>query len=510
MRDLIVPGETCVAHAPAWSGVVVDADEYYRDVADAIEQARSYVLIAGWQLESSVWLRRRAEDEERARTLREVVRAAVRHNPELRIYVLAWDWSTVYALDREWATADKLRAAGRGKLRFLYDSSHAPGASQHDKLVIVDGHTAWVGGIDLAEHRWDQRSHVDGHPMRFDGKGELYQPYHDVQAVVRGPVVRHLVEHFLERWIAAGGAPAVLFPAPPPARKPFCHVELGEAEVAVSRTRGATVVPLREPIREIRAFYERALRHAERLVYLESQYVTARVVFESLAARMRDRGAGRLEIVVVLPACLEGRMEKAAIEVPQRTTLTALARVARAEGHGFGVYSPCVVPRNARDPRCPTYVHTKLMIIDDRVLTIGSANATNRSMGLDSELNLSWVAEDESAPLARAIHELRVSLLAEHTGATPEQALRHLAPVEGLVERLDARAERSPVRIERHDLEAESVPAERGLIDELMTTIGDPETAALDEGLFEEVLERPHGIVARVVSALQSVAGARG
>ena len=214
VRDPLVIGETCVARAKAWSGVIVDADDYYRELADAIESARSYVLLAGWQLESSVWMRRREEDEERPRTLREIVRNAVRRNPELRLYVLAWDWSSVYALDREWATSDKLRMAGKGRLRFLYDSSHAPGASQHEKMAVVDGHTAWVGGIDVSEHRWDQRTHLDGNPMRFDAKGEIYLPYHDVQAVVRGPLVRHLVEHFVDRWIAAGGDPMVLVPEP--------------------------------------------------------------------------------------------------------------------------------------------------------------------------------------------------------------------------------------------------------------------------------------------------------
>lgn len=509
MRDLMVMGETCVARAPAWSGVIVDADAYYREVADAIESARSYVLIAGWQLESSVWLRRRREDEERPRTLREVVKAAVRRNPELRIYVLAWDWSSVYALDREWATSDKLRTAGKGRLSFLYDSSHAPGASQHEKLVVVDGHTAWVGGIDLSEHRWDERTHVDGHLMRFDAKGEIYLPYHDVQAVVRGPVVRHLVEHFLERWAAAGGDPFALAPEPTPREAPFCHIALGAADVAISRTRGATLIPLREPVREIRAFYERALRDAEQLVYLESQYVTARVVFEALAARMRDRRRGKLEVVIVVPWCLEGRMEKAAIETPQRVTLAALAHIARSEGHHLGVYSPCAISREGRGGHCPTYIHTKLLIVDDRVLTLGSANATNRSMGLDSELNLAWVADDEHGALARGVHALRVSLLAEHTGATPDEALRELAPIEGLVSRLDLRAAIEPPRILQHDLESMAAPPEPGPMDELLATLGDPETAALEEGVFEELLERPHGLVARVVTALQSVAGAR-
>ncbi|WP_236516989.1 phospholipase D-like domain-containing protein [Sandaracinus amylolyticus] len=511
MRDIVKVGETCSALAPSWSGVIVDADDYYRALADAIESARAYVLIAGWQLESSVWMRRRDEDEERPRTFREIVRAAVTRNPELRVYVLAWDWSSVYALDREWATSDKLRSAGRGRLRFLYDANHAPGASHHEKLAIVDGHTAWVGGIDVSEHRWDQRSHFDQNPMRFDGKGALYLPYHDVQAVTRGPIVRHLVEHFVDRWVAAGGDPMVLVPEPIPESPPFAHVPLGQGAVALTRTRGATVVPMREPVREIRALYDRVLRGAQRLVYIESQYVTARVIVEALADRMRDRSRGPLEVVVVVPWCLEGRMEKAAIEGPQRIALSVLGRIAKENGHAMGVYSPCV-PRKEEGERgpCPTYIHSKLMIVDDRFLTIGSANATNRSMGLDTELNLAWATDDEHDEIARGIRTLRVSLMAEHAGVTPDEAVRDLGPIEGLVARVDALTAGERPRIRPAPLDPDLALADQGPMDDLFASIGDPETAAFDEGLFEEILERPHGIVARVVTALQSVAGARG
>lgn len=504
--ELLREGRTCYAIAPARSAVIVDAEEYYRDLADAIESARSYVLLTGWQLESTAWLRRRSEDEGRPQTLAEVVRAACERNPALHVYVLAWDWSTVYALDREWGTAQKLREAGLGRLHFLYDAQHAQGASHHDKLAVVDGHTAWVGGIDVCEHRWDQRSHLDGHPLRLDRDGTIHLPYHDVQSVVRGPVVRALVEHFVERWIAAGGEPMVLVPEPEPREWPHGHVELGRTLVGVARTRGGMVLPLREAVHEIRDLYVRAIESAEHLVYVESQYVTSRAIVEALARRMRERRGGGLEIVCVMPHVLEGRMEKAAIEVPQRVALTALARVARENGHGFGAYSPCVPRRDGDGKLCPTYVHTKLMIVDDRFLTIGSANATNRSMGLDSELNLAWEAPSRRTALARAIRALRVSLLAEHTRLEPREAVRALTPIPGLARRLARVAERCPEQLVAVELDRET---EKGPLDELLAELGDPERAALAENVFEEILERPQGVVARLVTALHDLAGQR-
>jgi phosphatidylserine/phosphatidylglycerophosphate/cardiolipin synthase-like enzyme len=511
VRELLRRGDTCFAVAEGRSGVIIDADDYYRNIADAIESARSYVLIAGWQLESSVLLRRLPEDEGRARTLREVVRSACEHNRELRIYVLAWDWASIYAFDREWRTREKLKKAGLGQLEFRYDATHPQGASHHDKLVVVDGHTAWVGGIDICEHRWDRRSHIDSHPLRLDGDGSIYLPYHDVQAVVRGPVVHDLVEHFVERWANAHGEDLVLVPEPEPDEAPRCHIDLGRTLTGVSRTRGAMVVPLTEPVREIRHLFTEALSSAERLVYIESQYVTSRAMTHALIERFKDRSRPTLEVVIFMPARLEGRMEKATIAPPQYLVLSALTQTAKEHGHSFGVFAPLApiqtrTNTQTREITCPTYVHSKLMIVDDRFLTIGSANATNRSMGLDSELNLAWDCAMDNGELERGIRALRVSLLTEHVRLSAEQAMTEHFEPKGLCEKLRAWTRRETPPLMELCFDGTS---EQNLIDDLLASLGDPERASLAEGVFEEVVDRPEGFLAKVLTALEDVAGSR-
>ena len=68
------------------------------------------------------------------------------------------------------------------------------------------------------------------------------------------------------------------------------------------------------------------------------------------------------------------------------------------------------------------------MVVDDRLLTLGSANTTNRSLGLDSELNLTWEARKrlDGEELRGTIRRLRVSLLAEHAGLQGVAAVRQL------------------------------------------------------------------------------------
>jgi phosphatidylserine/phosphatidylglycerophosphate/cardiolipin synthase-like enzyme len=49
------------------------------------------------------------------------------------------------------------------------------------------------------------------------------------------------------------------------------------------------------------------------------------------------------------------------------------------------------------------YIHSKLLLIDDTFLTLGSANLNQRSMAVDSEINLAAIAPDKASDLRRRI-----------------------------------------------------------------------------------------------------------
>src|SRR3954452_17089310 len=85
----------------------------------------------------------------------------------------------------------------------------------------------------------------------------------------------------------------------------------------------------------------------------------------------------------------------------------------------------------ARRERRAVWVHSKLMIVDDAFLTIGSANFDNRSMGFDTEVNASWWAEPGSS-LSEAVRDLRGRLLAEHTGAADAAAVAGIGVIDAL------------------------------------------------------------------------------
>jgi Phospholipase D Active site motif len=83
-------------------------------------------------------------------------------------------------------------------------SHHPAGGCHHQKVVVVDDHLAFCGGIDLTSHRWDTTAHRVQEPGRQNVIGEAYGPYHEVQGMVMGPVAKSLGALARDRWRKQG------------------------------------------------------------------------------------------------------------------------------------------------------------------------------------------------------------------------------------------------------------------------------------------------------------------
>jgi phosphatidylserine/phosphatidylglycerophosphate/cardiolipin synthase-like enzyme len=254
----------------------------------------------------------------------------------------------------------------------------------HEKLVIVDDEIAFVGGIDLTQLGGD-RYDTNAHPAR----GRL--GWHDASSRVRGPAVADVAAHFAARWSEVTGEPVAAPPARPPA-------PAGDLDVQVVRT-----VPERQygflPRGDFRILeaYLRALRSAQRLVYLESQFLWAPEIVDLLAAKLRNPPYDDFRIVVVLPSKANNGQED---------TRGQLAILADADRGAHRFLAATISARTGRTVD-RVYVHAKVGVVDDRWLTIGSANLNAHSMFNDSEMNI--VLCDPA--LAR---ETRLRLWAEH------------------------------------------------------------------------------------------------
>lgn len=420
-------------------GLLIDGREYYRAFFETARQAKKFILIAGWKFTSNVRLLRGPdavgvqENVELLAFLKNLVAA----NKELRIFILAWDYSFIYAWEWEWNLDSKFRD-DEGRLQFCFDSNHPIAASHHQKYVVVDGSVAFVGGFDFNLDDWDDRDHLPDHPDREDTQIR-HGPYHDVQACITGPVVMELTNYFVARWQEAGNDPLVL-PSPYQHPNVSCGRPIRSNQIALSLSHPWSS-ETGAPILQIRELYRDAIFAARELIYIENQYFTAESITDALIRRMQAPDLPKLDIVLVLPKQLHGWFEAATLEPARLRVLDSLAATAKETGHRFGCYYSAST--GADGSEVATLIHSKLLLVDDRFLTVGSANVANRSHGLDTELNVSWESLERGDRLSASIRDIRVDLLAEHCGVLGcRDALEDLQNGQGLVVRLNLRADR--------------------------------------------------------------------
>jgi phosphatidylserine/phosphatidylglycerophosphate/cardiolipin synthase-like enzyme len=217
-----------------------------------------------------------------------------------------------------------------------------------------------------------------------------------------------------ERWAAAGGGE---LPTPttgedpwPPALDPQFH----NVSVAIARTLGE--YENQPEVRENERLFLDMIRSASRFIYAENQYFASRVVAEAIAARLKERDG--FEFVLVNPETANGWLEEEAMGSARAELMRSLGQMKGGQSR-FRIYTP--VNEEGDD----IYVHAKIMIVDDRVLRVGSSNMNNRSMGLDSECDLAVDAGyPGNAAAGPAIEMIRAELMAEHLGIDVAQVRR--------------------------------------------------------------------------------------
>jgi phosphatidylserine/phosphatidylglycerophosphate/cardiolipin synthase-like enzyme len=359
--------------------VLVDGAQALPEIERAIRGARRHVHIAGWSITPHFALTR----DEPPVVLRELLADAA-ERVDVRVLMWAGAPPHTFAPDRGTVRAARDELTGGTKVRAACDSRSRALHCHHEKLVIVDDEVAFVGGIDLTQLGGD-RYDTNAHPAR----GRL--GWHDASSRLRGPAVADVAAHFAARWSEVAPDPPPAPPAAPPAAA-------GDVDVQVVRTlpeRQYDFLP-RGDFRILEA-YVRALRSAERLVYLESQFLWAPEVVDVLEAKLNDPPHDDFRVVVVLPSRANNGQED---------TRGQLAILADADRGAHRFLAATISARTGRTVD-RLYVHAKVGIVDDRWLTIGSANLNAHSLFNDSEMNI--VTCDPG--LAR---DTRLRLWAEH------------------------------------------------------------------------------------------------
>jgi phosphatidylserine/phosphatidylglycerophosphate/cardiolipin synthase-like enzyme/uncharacterized membrane protein YdjX (TVP38/TMEM64 family) len=478
----LVEGDTCWRRAvAARAAVLVDAADYFSALRSVLLKAERSVYILGWEINSHTRLRGDGERADRAPAeIGKLLRWILRRRRKLRIKILLWDHSVFYAVQRELFPKWMFGWRKPRRVDIVLDSHLPFGAAHHEKVVVIDDKVAFCGGMDLTLRRWDTREHRPADPRREDPRGRPYVPVHDVQLVVDGEAADALAQRARERWEHAGGKPAKAVTEDVGDRWPNGVVpDFEQVPLGIVRTLGA--IDDGAEIREVERATVHALGRAERLVYIENQYITAKTAADALLERMR--AVRDLEAVIVTSCKQLGWLEAESMGTGRQLFM------ARFDEPGVRDRIRFVYPYVHCEPgaqvegvtaddagRFPVHIHAKLLAIDDRFLKIGSSNLNNRSMGFDTECDVGL--EAATPEHRRAIASIRNRLIAEHWGADERTVERALAGGARVIEALDRIAgdARGVGPIEREDV----APG-------IVMQLGDPEAVVTAELFVDEM-----------------------
>ena len=289
-------------------------------------------------------------------------------------------------------------------------------ATYHQKFVVIDGEQAIIGGLDLDERRWDDRRH----------KQRADRTWHDISALVEGPVVADAARHFarlwnhelpryratVREWTTGCERRLMLDPL---SEIPLSSVAeqppKGEARVQLARTlsRKSEAAFARGPvhgIRELKAAHRELILAARRQLYVEAQFFRSDEAADWVEEALR--ASPELEVILLIAntpeeIAFEGQTDNLAHRYGEYLQARALGRLLRKAGPDrIGLFTLAkqepvkADEKKFEETRGTAYgsglihIHSKLLIADDGNCLLSSANINDRSFDWDTELGFIW------------------------------------------------------------------------------------------------------------------------
>ena len=358
--------------------VLIDGAEALPAIAAELDEARSHVHLTGWHFSPDFALDREGDPVVLRNLLAELAE-------RLDVRVLAWAGAPLPLFRPSRADVRKMRdqLIAHTKIECALDAKERPMHCHHEKTIVIDDRVAFVGGIDLTSESGD-RYDTNDHPARAERRLARRLRAHRRPRRRRR---RRALPHALARGDgrdARRGRPV----AGRPARSSCRSCAPCRRSVYTAKPKGEF---------SILESYIRALK-ARRAVHLHREPVPL-VARDRGRAPREDRrpSASRLPAPAAAPGEAEQRRRRHARRA-RRADRSRRRRRPRSRLHALRARG------NLADP---IYVHAKIAIIDDKWLTLGSANLNEHSLFNDTEMNV--VSHDPE--VAR---QTRLRLWSEH------------------------------------------------------------------------------------------------
>ena len=458
MRSILEEGETCwkVARADKLS-VIVDAADFFRLARQAMLKAKRSIMLIGWDFDTRIDLVPGKSNDEVPDRLGSFLNWLAKRNDQLDVRILKWDMGLVSSLVRGETPFYMLGWMFSDRIHLRLDSAHPLSSAHHMKLLVIDDQIAFCGGIDMTVGRWDTTDHLEQDKRRRSPLGFAQSPWHDATTCFSGPAAAALADLARSRWQAATDEKLDPVETGQDAWPDELEADFRDVDIGIART--LPEYGERRQAVEIETATLAIIAAVERTLYIESQYFASRRIAQAIAGRLAEPDGP--EVILINPEGANGWLEAKAMD-SARIRLMKLVRKADAFDR-FRVLYP------VNDAGTSIYVHAKIMIADDRVLKLGSANLNNRSMGYDTECDILVEAKAGEDAVAETIAAHRNELVAEHLGCTREDvstAIAELGSLRQAIETLTQTTGRRLVAVPTRELSmAEELLAESDLAD---------------------------------------------
>ena len=379
------------------------SEDYFSVLAESLPRAKKQILIVGWSFDDRVVMNR--GNGHPHPSIGDLLLEHAASHPEILIQLRIWDAPPVFGADQYLSQSFHKKALATENLDLQFIPSDSTFAARHEKYVLIDSAIAFLGGIDVTHDRWDSADHQADKPERTNPDEDSYIPYHDVQVAMSGPIVGALWNVALEDGLVEQipQTTHALWPSGLP-------VDARDATISLARTR---LDPDTEKpsVTEISDSYLELIQQAKKRIYIENQYFSSTAVTDAIVERIHDEAGPEIIIIMAkeLPEAF-GRMTMGANSSMQ------LSRLLKEDTHEKVAFYSRV---SSDDPDATVKIHSKLMIVDSRFISLGSANISRRSFGMDSELNV--IIDAEQCDNTRLAQELETRLCAQHCGLSTEE-----------------------------------------------------------------------------------------
>ena len=245
----------------------------------------------------------------------------------------------------------------------------------HRRVLVVDGQVGFTGGTGIGD--------------KWTGDGRQPGRWRQTDVRVEGPIVHALQAAFVENWREATGlllGGDAYFP--PPTRRGDVTMQ----SITSSPTSGAT---------EAFLLFLLAIESARTSIKITNPYF---VPDERMAQALADAARRGVDVTVIVAGAVGNTPDRIVRKASQAHFGAALE--AGVKIHEYG----------------PGHLHAKTMVVDDRWVSIGSANLDNASFALNSELNVAMM----DRRLARRLTEVFERDLAFTHAVTLAEWQRHL------------------------------------------------------------------------------------